>query len=258
MMLTLDRPPIPMRVPVLTPYRPVHGSRLGQLVQVSPDVRVEAPISIELGSLPLSIGAFAGAGLAFLVRGSLKPGWGQTAATLVGAGLGIFGIINLVLPKTAPATQPGVTPVSYTPPTAPAGGVASETPQAFIPSAEEAFAQVNGKITFPSNYTEVDIWPTDRSYPVEIQLQNGSAAPVTFSAILRSREEPGPFGDMKESSLPVQVTLGPHEIQNIPVQMPIAAWEALTDYVVVDLDLYKQRVAGTDMVRLDSNTFTIE
>lgn len=45
--------------------------QLTPTVNVNPNVKVDAPINIELGGLPLSLGLFVGGGLTFLMRTAL-------------------------------------------------------------------------------------------------------------------------------------------------------------------------------------------
>ncbi len=71
----------------VAPFRPVYATRrMGQLVEVTPDVTVEAPIQIGLGPIPLSALLFGGALVSFAVSAFLPKGAGRTLAMIAGGG----------------------------------------------------------------------------------------------------------------------------------------------------------------------------
>src|SRR3990170_5300633 len=76
------------------PYAPARPKKLAQ-IEFNP--HVEAPITIELGSLPLSLGLFAGSGISFLIGAQVPSISGVT--TVAGITLAGFGVVNLLLPK---------------------------------------------------------------------------------------------------------------------------------------------------------------
>ena len=263
MIRSLDRPPIPRLVPFAPAWR------MGQFIKVEPPqihTRIEAPIKIELGGLPLSIGLFAGSGLTFLVRTALPEGWPQTAALVAGAGLAVAGVVNLAMPKaeaqTPAAAAPGPTPAGMPAPSAPApvapGEAAAAPAPGSSPSEKLAFANVTGRIVYPSETSTVDLWPWSKSYPVRVQLHNPTQVPATFELELSAEEDPHPTGSPAVSSLPVQVSLAPGQVRDVDISMPIATWDALVDYVNVDLTVKKRRVPGEPAERLDFRFFVIE
>jgi hypothetical protein len=92
---------------------------------------------------------------------------------------------------------------------------------------------------------------------VQVQLHNPTDKTVTFDLLLSAEEDPNVGGETT-SSISVQVTLGPGEIRNIPVNMPITSWGALVDYVDVVLTVSKRRVPGEAAHKLDFKSFVIE
>lgn len=260
MLRALERPPIPRAVSLWKPAT-VNPFGLGQWVEIKPQVKVEAPVEIGLGSLPLSVGLFAGSGLVVLIRPALPKGWPQGAALVVGSGLAVAGIINLILPKAEAAgayapSKPGAPAPSGPPPSAPGRAAAEEAP-AFTPSAITAFANVIGRIVSPGDFQTVDIGPFAKSYPVRVQLHNPSSSPVTFTLELSAEESPN-IGAETVSVLPVQVSLGPGQVRDIDVAMPISSWDALVDYVDVVLTAKKRRVPEEAPELLHSRSFVIE
>lgn len=259
-------PPVTLRHPALA--MPRSPKQLGQIVTFDPkvdfrpDVRVEAPIKVELGGLPLSLGLFAGSALSFVVKGQLPAGWPQTVATLVGAGLAVGGIMNLMMPKahaTAPAPAPsgGPSQVPTTaPPSAPGGGVTA--PPGMAPTGRSAFEQISGRITYPGETETVDIWPTASSYPIRLQLYNPSGESATFYIEIVATETPHPFGSEARTTYPMQVTVGPGQTRDIDINMPISSWGWAVDYADIDLVVYKRRVPNEDPVRIANRFLVVE
>jgi hypothetical protein len=232
--------------------------RLGQaFIDVKPQVSVpiSAPISIELGGLPLSIGFFAGSASVFLIRTALAKGWLKDVALVAGSLLAVGGVANLLMPKkavAAPAVPAGPTPAPQGSPGAPVAQVpysASET---------LAFGNIVGSVVSPLQGTTVNIGAFSSSYPVRAQFYNPTDGPVAFEAEIIAEETPVPFGDPKRSALPIQVSLGPREAKNYDVQMPIAAWGTFVDHTLVLMTLYKRRVTGEALEILDARQFTVD
>lgn len=230
---------------------------MSQLVEVNPNVNVQAPIKIELGSLPLSLGLFAGSGLLFIAKGEVPKGIPKIAATVLALGLAVGGVLNLVMGKSSTAgaatDRGGATPSS-----APPEGTVATQPEGFSVSDEQAFSNVTGRIVTPTDFSSVRVGSFAKTFPVRLQLQNNSEVPITFDAELTSEETPGPVGSEQFSSLPIQVSLVANQIKNIDVNMPIAALNSiLVVYVDVILTLKKRRGTQGDPELLDLKSFTV-
>lgn len=230
----------------------------GPFIDVRPDVDVNVPVSLDLdlGGLPLSLGLFIGSGLSFLARSQLQDKWAKGAAFVLGAGLGVGGILNL-LRKGMPgsgAPQPG-TNVPQVSPSAPAGTVTGS--RGYTPADIYAYDTITGKITYPSEGEEVDLGPFSGSLPVRIQLYNASSSPATISVELVSTESPV-GGDAVQSTVPMQVSLSPGEIKDTDINLPLKAWGAFTDYVEVYLELKKRRTPSEGSEIIASRSFVIE
>lgn len=235
------------------------GQRMGQLVTFDPkvdfrpDVKVQAPINVELGGLPLSIGMFLGSGLSFLVRPQLPAGVPQTVALVLGAGLAVAGITNLILPKaqaaapaaSTPTPVPGSTPTT-TAPTAPGGGVSA--PAGVVPTEQAIFDGISGQVTYPGEAESVNIWPFASSYPIRVQVYNPSSVSATFYLQIVANEDPMPFGSAARTTFPMQVTVGPGQTRDIDINMPISTWAWNVKYVDIALAVYKQRMAGENPI----------
>lgn len=264
----LNKPPAPKRVAMAPAWQPAQRQnrqirQVGQaLVNVNPNVNltapINAPINIDLGNLPLSLGLFAGSGVAFVIRGQLPKGAWQTIALLGGVGLAGVGVWNLFSKKATAAA-----PAPTTPP-GPAGPVATVdsrgnpvTSQVVNVPSPRAFDQVTGKILTPADFSTVDLWSWQGSYPVKIQLQNGSTDPVDFTLELTGDESPAPFGDETNSAYAQQVSIGPGETKNVDISMPTVTWGFSKTYVDVVLTAKKRRTAGDQPVMLDYKGFVI-
>jgi hypothetical protein len=257
-MKLLDRPPLPRAVRLAGYQPPVYRPKLAQFtptVNVNPNVKVDAPININLGGLPLSIGLFAGSGLAFLMRTSLPQGWPQTAGLVAGAGLALAGIFNLAHSRAEAATpapgQPGAPPAAG--PSSPQGGITS---QAFQPSMAEALEAVTGVITLPQDYSTVSIKPWSSTYPVRIQLVNPSSQPVTFTLELKG-EESGSLSPDQEAFYMAQVSLNPGDIKDLDISMPLVSGHVV-DVVNVALTASKRRVASENAQILSMRSFIVK
>lgn len=246
---------LPLRtVPFFKGWHPA-VRRMGQLVEVRPEVKVEAPIKVELGGLPLTLGLFAGSAVAFLIRSGVPKGWPQTVATAAGALLALGGVGNLLFPKAA--TPTAVTP---SPGGAPATlpGVTAAASQGYAPSQEVAFGNVVGRIVSPADFSTVDIGPFASGYPVRLQLQNRAEVPVSFEIELTADEAPHPVGGELVSSLPIQMSLSANQIRDLDIVVPIGSWGALVDYVDVVLTAKKRRGPGEAAVLMDQRSFVVE
>lgn len=243
--------------------RPNVGRRLGQMVTFDPkvdfrpDVKVQAPINVELGGLPLSVGLFLGSGLAFMLRPQLPEGLAKTTALIFGAGLAVAGITNLIMPKAAAATTsptPAPAPPASSAPTttiptapsAPGGGVSA--PSGVAVSDQGVFDGISGQVTYPGEGESVNIWPFSSSYPIRVQLYNPSAASATFYLQIVANESPLPVGNEARTTFPMQVTVGPGQTRDIDINMPISTWSWKVTYIDVALAVYKQRMAGENPV----------
>lgn len=259
-------------VPMRGLYRPVHATGLAQApwVSVNPNINIESPtiapvLNIELGGLPLSLGLFAGSALSFLLRGQLQDGLPKTAALVVGAGLTVAGIANLILPKVkasdkkavpgAPAAPagPAVAPTPVTP-----GSAGPAGPDSYSASNAMAFENVTGRIVSPADFATVDVPFWRSSYPVRVQFLNSASVPVTFELELTAEEDPAPFGSHARTSLPVQVSIPAGQVKDVDVTMPISAWDSLVDYVDVVLTAKKRRVPGETAQMIDFKSFVLE
>lgn len=244
----------PMFKPV--PLRPKFRSQMGQLVTFDPKVdfrpEVQVPINVELGALPLSVGLFLGSGLAFLVRPQLPEGLPKTAAIILGAGLAVAGITNLMLPK-AQATSPQAAAQSATPtttaptaPSAPGGGVSAPPGVTLVD--QSVFNGISGQVTYPAEGESVNIWALSSSYPIRVQLYNPSDTPATFYLQIVANESPLPMGSDARTTYPIQVTVGPAATRDIDINMPISTWAWNVKYVDIALAVYKQRMAADNPV----------
>jgi hypothetical protein len=246
----IDRGPLLKSVPFAPAWRP-GARRLGQFVQVSPQVKVEAPIQIELGGLPLSIGLFAGSGVTFLVRSGLPEGWPQTVATVFGAALAVGGAVNLLLPKAKAA------PAAAAAPSVPGGGTAQMSPP-LASTPEAVLAGVSAQIIRPLESDTVNISPFTSMVPVVVRLSNPSTEQASFEVVLEALENPGPFGSQVTTQKPVRVALGPGETRDLETDITLASWGILVDFVDVRLSVYKRQFVGPTLILSDMVNFTVE
>lgn len=257
-MKLLEHPPRPRSVRLAgfqpAPYKP-KLSQFTPTVNVNPNVKVDAPINIDLGGLPLSIGLFVGSGLAFLMRTALPQGWPQTAGLVAGGGLAAAGIINLFSNKaqaTAGAPgQPVGAPASM--PISTQGGIAAQEVQ---PAMAQALDAVTGILTVPQDYSTVSIKPWSSTYPVRIQLQNPSGQSVNFTLELRGQES-GSLSPDQESTYVAQVSLSPGDTKNVDIEMPLSSGHVI-DVVNVALTAYKRRVATEPAQVLSTRSFIVK
>lgn len=256
-MRQFDRPPAPKRIP-LASWQPVRR-RVGQsLVTVNPNVNVAAPINIELGNLPLSLGLFAGSAVAFVGSGHIPKGAWRTAAIVGGVGLAGYGVYNLFA-KKAPAGAPaGVIPKGPPAPvvTTDARGNQVTSEVVNVPT-QSAFDSISGKILNPKDFDTVNLWSWQGSYPVKVQFHNNSSDLVDFTLEMTGEETPAPFGEEAVASYTQQVALGPGETKNVDIAMPTVTWGFSKSSVDIVLTLRKRRTAGDRPVSLDWKDFVI-
>lgn len=225
------------------PYSP-SKPKLSQ-IQINP--HVEAPITIELGSLPLTLGLFAGSGVAFLV-GAQVPSIRQLT-TVAGVALAGFGVVNLLLPKQPiKGEQP---PISTVTP-----GVVSPPLSA---TGEEAFASVVGEIISPGNYETIDASPIGTPHiPMRIRLSNPSTQRADFDLQVDVHENPHPIGAEIGAQQSMRIGLGAGETRDFDLAIAINSWDALVDYAEVDVTVRKRRFSGGESELLDSLMFVVE
>jgi hypothetical protein len=248
-MKMLDQPPAMRAVPLVSAYRPAAPRRPG-MSQIEVPVTVDAPISVGLGALPLTIGLFAASGVSFLV-GSQIPG-ARGITTVLGVLFAGGGVANLFLgapseakaATTPPPSLPGGDDVVVSPPI-------EDTP-------EDAFALIEGRVISPTETSTVDISPIASSVPIRLRLTNPSNADASFDLVMDIQEQPEPFGDMMPSQESLRVDLGAGETRDYDVDLPLKTWEALTDYIEVDLTVRKRRISGGDAALLVSRFFVVE
>lgn len=234
---------------------------MGQLVQLEPRIEfrpnVQAPLNIELGGLPMSLGLFLGSGLAFVVKPQLPEGWPQNIALFAGAGLAVAGLMNLVLPKAEAAATLTPAPASVTSaPSDPYGG-SSATPS-YTPPNQGAFDSISGRVSYPGDTETVDIWPTSSTYPIRVQVYNPSSDQVTFYLEVIADEAPHPYGEEMRTTYPIQVTIGGGQTRDIDINMPIASWGPLVDFVDIDINVYKRRLPGENAERIATRFLVVE
>ena len=249
--------------------RAFRAAKIGQgaWVEVRPDIKIDkpsinAPINIELGGLPLSLGFFAGSGLAFLVRTGVPRGWPQTTALVVGSALAVAGIVNLLMPKAKPgAPAPAAAPAVATPPSgiAPAG-----TPTGgFVPPSPTAFADVDVEMVSPQSDQDIANTGTflgigTPHIPLQLRLYNPNAEAVTLNLEFDWNERPSIMGysrDASYGSKTFQLTLGPNEQRNETLELPMVT--SKSTYTTVGLALYKKRTPNENRVLVLQRTFNV-
>ena len=122
---------------------------------------------------------------------------------------------------------------------------------------QSAFDSISGRILNPKDFDTVNLWSWQGSYPVKVQLNNGSSEPVDFTLEMTGEESPQPIGKEAVASYTQQITLGPGETKNVDVSMPTVTWGFSTSFVDTVLTLRKRRTAGDRPVSLDWKDFVI-
>jgi len=226
------------------PYRQTYQKpELGQ-IQINPNI--SAPINIGLGSLPLSLGLFAGSGMA-LVIGSQAPSL-RTLTTIASIGLAALGTLNLLMPKEAPPAAPPTT--STVTPGQSSGPIAQ--------SAEEAFNGVEGRIISPSFGDTIDVSPIGTpSVPMRVRLHNKSGGNASFDLVVSSDEDPS-IGGRVGNSQTMRVNIPPGETRDVDMTVSISSWGALVDNVEVNVTIAKRRIDGGAKENLAGVMFMVE
>lgn len=233
---------------------------LGQMVDIKPTVNVTAPLKIELGGLPLSMGLFVGSGLSFLVRGALPKGWPQATALGAGLILGAAGVVNLIVP-TRQAASSQSTPTLPPPP--PSGVVESdERPQGYVPPSVPAFQEVQVELVSPKSgetisHTGTFLGIGSSKIPVQIRFFNPSDESVTLALSFEWDEAPALLGytmSPEHGSKEYQVTLAPQEQRTDTFELPqVSPWSTLS----VALAVSKKRKIGENSFLIVNTTFNV-
>ncbi len=248
MVALLNRPPVLRPIPIAGRWQPAPMRQRLSQVEINPNI--DAPINIGLGTLPVTLGAFIGSGVSFLVGGQVKSI--RPVATIVGVGLAGFGIVNLFFGKSADAatqeTEDAVTPPA---------GVPGEASDPIPPTNEDAFQVLEGRVIYPGEQQEVDLSPTAGGVPIQIRVTNPSSSSVTFDLILEHTEDPHPFGEIWSTETPMRVTMGPGQTRDIDTELPLTQWRAWVDYIDVDVKIMKRRISGGPRERLATDRFFV-
>jgi hypothetical protein len=230
------------------PYQQTYQARpqMGQ-IQINPNI--SAPINIGLGSLPLSLGLFAGSGMALLI-GSQAPSI-RTVTTITSIGLAVLGALNLLAPKDVPPPAGPPTTTAVTP---------GQSSGPVAPTAEEGFRALDGRIISPSYGDTIDVSPIGTpNVPMRVRLTNKSPnADANFDLVITSDEQPKPFGARVQNSQTMRVFIPRGETRDVDVSVGISSWEALVDYVEVDVTVAKRRIDGGNKENLAGVMFVVE
>ena len=261
-----------VQVPIAGLYRPrPAGPFLSQLVEVkAPQITIpisapiSTPINIDLGSLPLSVGFFAGSGITFLVRSGVPEGWPQTAATILGAGLAVAGVVNLFLKKAQAPPAPAPPPAAGPPPPPPAGAAASEpaAPPPFQPPSAGAFMGLQFELVSPKPDEEVKHlgwFLTGDRIPVALRMLNPSDEAATFNLEFEWEEFPSMIGynlSPSRAAKAFQIALGPKEEKNETFELPIASGSGWSS-IAVALSVYKKRTPTDPRALVVNVTFNV-
>ena len=261
MIATLNRPPVARQVPFLGQPRPsLTGQRRPalawrparpqrQLAQVEVNPEINAPITVELGTLPLTLGSFIASGVSFLVGSQVKSV--RPVATVVGVGLAGFGIVNLFFGNT-PSADALETENAVSPPDGVDAGASDPIPA----TNEDAFLALDGRVLYPTEGQEVNLGMTDSTVPVRVRVSNSSLSSVTFDLVLKHTETPN-MGEIWETETSMRVTLGGGQTRDIDVDLPLTQWRAWVDYVEIDLKVQKRRIHGGNPQMLTSDRFFV-
>lgn len=231
------------------PYRQTyHKPELGQAIQINPNI--QAPINIGLGSLPLSVGLFAGSGMA-LVIGSQAPSI-RTITTIVSIGLAGLGVFNLLMPKGAAAAAP--------PTTAPVAPGQSSGPIA--PTAEDAFKAVEGRILSPAYGDTINVSSFgSANIPMRVRLTNKSeTTDANFDLGISTIEEPS-IGAIVTNSQTMRVLIPHGETRDVDITIGVSSWGMLErsglGNIRVDVTVTKRRIDGGDKENLAGTMFMV-
>ncbi len=231
-------------VPYQQTYQPQRQPEMGQ-IQINPNI--QAPINIGLGSLPLSLGLFAGSGMALLI-GSQAPSI-RTITTITSIGLAALGALNLLAPKEAPASAPP-TVTTVTP---------GQTSGPLEQTEEAAFSAVDGRIISPSYGDTIGVSRFGKaSVPMRVRLTNPSAVDVNFDLGISSVEHPSPFGADVANSQSMRVTLPAKQTGDVDVSIGVSSWGVTIAYVEVDVTVTKRRISGGNKENLAGVLFVVD
>ncbi len=261
MISMLNRPPVARQVPLLgyphpslagyrplaPAWRPARPRR--QLAQVEVNPTVNAPITIELGTLPVTLGAFAASGVSFLVGSQVKSI--KTVTDMIGVGFAGFGIVNLFLGGSAEASAQETEDAVDGP-----EGVDAGASNPIEPTNEEAFLALDGRVLYPTEAQEVNLGMTDSAVPIRVRVVNSVSKSVTFDLVLTHTENPN-IGEVLDTVTSMRVTLGPGQTRDIDVDLPLTQWRAWVDYVEVDVLVQKRRIHGGNAQRLATDRFFV-
>lgn len=251
------------RVPIYAPPRPRHlmasGSKLGQLVTVSPNVQVTVQTGIEKYLFP--VGLMAAGGASFLV-GTTLPSAYKVVTTLAGVGLIGWGVYILIKGGTGAGAAPPGAPATPTPPT---GATSVETsPQPFVPPTVMAFNQLQSEMVSPGPDGNVSSVGTflgigTKKVPIVMRFYNPTKEPVTFHLAFDWDEQGSAFGyslSPQHGSKEFQVTIGPEEQKNLDFELPIVTTGS-TGQMNVGLSVSKKRVPNENKFLIMTRTFTV-
>jgi hypothetical protein len=215
--------------------------------QISINPNIQAPINIGLGSLPLSVGLFAGSGMALII-GSQVPSI-RTLTTIASIGLAGLGALNLIMPKTE-----GAAPAPTTAPVTP-----GQSSGAIVATAEDAFKAVDGRILSPRYGDTIDVSPFGTpSVPMRVRITNQSSeADASFDLMVSSDEQPS-LGARVVNSQTMRVLLPRGETRDVDVSVAVSSWGVIVDNVVVDVTVSKRRISGGNKENLGGVMFVVE
>jgi hypothetical protein len=232
------------------PYQQIYRKpELGQAIQINPNI--QAPINIGLGSLPLSVGLFAGSGMALLI-GSQVPSI-RTLTTIASLGLAGLGVFNLLMPKGAAAAAP--------PTTAPVAPGQSSGPIA--PTAEDAFKAVEGRILSPAYGDTINVSAFgSANIPMRVRLINKSPeVDASFDLGVGTIEEPS-VGATVTNSQTMRVLIPHGETRDVDITIGVSSWGMLErsglGNIRVDVTVTKRRIDGGDKENLAGVMFMVE
>ncbi len=248
-MKLLERPPVMRPVRLASPYRPAqHRVRIGQL-NIDPNIDINAPVSINLGALPVTIGLFSASAVSFLIGTQVEGSKGVTS--VLGILLAAGGVANIFLGDslkdgTAPNADPSL----------PGGGGVDVSPP-IIDTPEQVFAALDARVISPAEAAKVDIGFFAGSVPIRVRIDNPSDAPASFDLVLAYKEQPEPTGALLRSSETVRIDIGAGEKRDYDIDLPLNTWGTVTAYIELDLEILKRRTSGGDATRLDSRFFEL-
>lgn len=236
-----------------------HGSKLGQLVTVNPNIQVTVQTGIEKYLFPA--GLLAAGGAAFLVGTTVPPAY-KVVTTLAGVGLIGWGVYVLIKGGTSAGAAPSGAPAATPPPT---GATPIETsPPPFIPPTVMAFNQLQSEMVSPGPDGNVSSVGTflgigTKKIPIVMRFYNPAKESVTFHLVFDWDEEGSAFGysmSPQHGSKEFQVTLGPQEQTNLDFELPVVTTGS-TGQMNVGLSVSKKRLPNENKFLIMTRTFTV-